>query len=202
MTFADDLILDESRAARFEPGLPNLTSYLGCSTLSGRNVDLHSLGGPIRTVEAGRSKSLKQQPKVASADRDALKAAVVAAGGTLVRSNGWLLTVDRAGHLRHRRAVQTRPQRDRTAYLAHQQARHEAEWARTIHRCACGCQTEIGPGNYDRPRSFAPGHSSRSAHARQQVVYRAAVRQEKADLRTSRRVRMPGAAAVEDVVAA
>lgn len=153
-----------------------LGSYPWHSGLSGPNIDRHSLGSSRPQVEAGRSKSLKRQPAVPSADRDALKAAVVAAGGTLDRGNGWLLTMDRAGHLRHRRVVQTRPQRDRTAYLAAKQAGHEARWLETgPHFCACNCGREIGPGCYDRPRSFAPGHSSRSAQARQIAALRTAV---------------------------
>lgn len=196
MIFCDNLILDESRLARFLPGLPGLTRSTGNSTLTGRNIDRYAIGEATRTVEADRSKSLKRQPTVVSADREALKAAVVAAGGTLDRGNGWLLTMDRAGHLRHRRVVQTRPQRDRTAYLAAKQAAHEARWLETgPHFCVCGCQTEIGPGCYDRPRSFVTGHSSRSARTRQMAAYRADVRQEKADLRESRRVRMLGTAA-------
>lgn len=152
-----------------------LGSYPWHSTLAGRDIDLYAMGGTARTVEAGRSKSLKRQPAVPSADRDALKAAVVAAGGTLDRGKGWLLSMDQAGHLRQRRTVPTRPQRDRTAYLAAKQAAHEARWLETgPHFCACNCGCEIGLGCYDRPRSFAPGHSSRSARARLVARQRAA----------------------------
>jgi hypothetical protein len=178
-----------------------LTRHNGCSTLAGRNIDLYAIGGSTRVVEAGRSRPITPAPIVPSADRQALKDAVIAAGGFLDDGHGWMVTIDRAGHLRQRRVVSGRPHRDRSVYLAKRQAAHETQWALTgPHFCACGCQTEIGPGNYDRPRSFAPGHTSRTEKARRQKVYAAIARQEKADLRTSRRVRMLGP--VESVVAA
>lgn len=164
--------LDYDRAWRGLASDPRglLGSYPWNSTLAGPDIDLYAMGGSTHTVEADHSR----QPKVATDDRDALKAAVVAAGGTLDRGKGWLLSMDRAGHLRHRRAVPPRPRRDRTAYLEARQAEHEREWALAIHLCACGCGEAIGPGHYDRPRSFAPGHSSRSTRARLVARQRAA----------------------------
>jgi hypothetical protein len=159
MTYADSLILDESRVGLFQPGLPNLTSYCGCSTLAGPNIELYAMGCSTRTVEVEHRKALKPQP---TADLDAQKRACDAAGGRLDQGDGWILLKAHDGY-RHRRATP----RDPLLYRAARQDAHDKAWlASGPHLCA-HCGVDMPPGHYGRDKRFCPGHGAQPRKGRQ-----------------------------------
>lgn len=156
MIFCDDLILDESRLGRFLPGLPGLTTHQGCSTLSGPNITLHSLGSSRVTVEADKSRSLNP---VQARDVTALYAACDAAGGTLDQGDGWWLVKEADGFYRKRRGLV----RDPAIYRRVRQAEHVAAWLSSGPHYCGECGIDMPAGHYGREKRFCKGHGPRPA---------------------------------------
>lgn len=143
MTFADDLIYDESRRHLFQPGLPNFTTYRGCSTLAGRNIDLYSLGSSRVTVRAEHT----------LAEKIARRAACRAARLASAPQPAPRVSTPRLPRPRYPSQL---------TYAARRQAAHDAAWAASApHFCECGCRTDMRAGHFSRPpKCFEQGHNA------------------------------------------
>jgi hypothetical protein len=152
MTPGLDYALDYEHAWRGLASDPRfLSGHMGNSSLSGRAVDLYSLGSSRTTVEVDRSRALNP---VQAKDVTAQRAACDTAGGALDQGNGWWLIREADGCYHKRRGAV----RDPAINHAARQAEHEAAWLSSgPHRCG-ECGIEMSAGHYGREKRYCLGH--------------------------------------------